>query len=497
MSKKTIYPQKKSNNIRQVPNEKKIKKAKGWMPFLLKFLLLMFVVVCVVLYTDYKGYFEPDQTNNHTTKKWDAYYEFTQKDTVDVVLVGNSHCYAGVNPKNLSSALGCNCFILASPGTTIVDSYYCLEEALKVTHPKVAIIETYGISNGVNRELRDDRLSDQLKSYNARKDVALKLRSMPLLFSAENYIPAWSKTIRNHDFIFHDRKQIETNLELAKKPKTKDHELYLGRFVSFTSGIEDSIMDKYEKFGAPVDGKKHTVSKESSEYVNKIVALCKKHNVIPIFVTIPMYYKHVKNYDAWKKTVAEVINPTGAHWLDLQSQYDTTLFDRNCFENTYNENQHMTYSGSVACAYKIAHYINALNIDLPKRCLTQHWNEMFYGEEGYFENYSSKKSDTTNILVCENLNFDDIKVKDCICKKAEKNNLLMIKVAKDENAPLLSDMVSVVALAKYEGQEIVAQFECGRAMEYDPLHHYIFRTGLLPGVEILEIKNIKYLSAKQ
>ena len=70
-------------------------------------------------------------------KKWDSFYEFIGKNNVDVLLLGNSHLYSGINPKNLSAALGVNAFILASPGTNIADTYFGLKEALKKTKPNL------------------------------------------------------------------------------------------------------------------------------------------------------------------------------------------------------------------------------------------------------------------------------------------------------------------------------------------------------------------------
>lgn len=492
MNAKTSYSKKNSNSKQSTPA--KVKKEKKWYVLLVKFLILLGIVVSVIVYTDKKGYFEPDQSNNHTSRKWNSYYDFTEKDTVDVVLVGNSHCYAGVNPKNLSAALGATCFVLASPGTTIMDSYFCLEEALKKTSPKVAIIETYGISNTINHELTAGGLSDQFKSFNARKDFKYKILSMFQLFSPEYYISSWSNTIRNHDFIFRDRNQLKINMELMRKKPEKEKELYLGRFVSFTTGIEDSTIAKYQKLGAPVNGDDRKVNEENIKYVRKIVELCKKHQVTPIFVTLPMYYQHVKNYDAWKNEVAKVIKPTGAAWLDLQSPYDTVKFDRSCFENTYDANQHMTYTGSLVGAYKIAHYLkDSLKLNLPQRNLTQHWNDLFYGEEGYFENYPSRSNDTTNILICSNQKIGMYTVKDCIMQKKEKNNVVLLKIAKDGQSKNLGDKIRVLASAKLRGQIVLTYIEMYRPKEYDPIGHYLYEMSLLKEAELVEVKGIEAL----
>ena len=42
--------------------------------------------------------------------------------------------------------------------------------------------------------------------------------------------------------------------------------------------------------------------------------------------------------------------------LDLQGDYDSTMFSEASFENTYNKNQHMTYSGSLIATYKLVDF---------------------------------------------------------------------------------------------------------------------------------------------
>lgn len=481
-----------SNKSKTDTNDSKSnkEKPKSWKTLLVKFIVLFIVVASVVIYTDTKGYFEPDQKNNHTSQKWDSFYKFTESDTVDVVMVGNSHLYTGVNPKNLSAALGVNCFILASPGTTIMDSFYCLKEALERTQPKVAIIETYGINSNVNHKLKGGGLSDQFKSFNARKNSLIKLTSMPSLFVPEYYLAAWSKTLRNHDFIFRDREQIKKNIKIKQQKAKNNKKLYLGRFVTYTSGIQDSTLAKYNSLGAPVDGTEQVLSNESYRYVKKIVKLCEKHGVTPVFVTLPMYYKHIKNYPAWKQFMASAIEPTGADWLNMQEPYDTTTFDRHCFENTIKQNQHMTYVGSIRATYKIAHFlVDSLKLDLPERYKTQNWNDMFYGEEGYFENHPSKKNDSVNIMICQNQKCGNIHVNDCIMIKKDKRNDILVKIKKDKKLQDAKN-IRVTAVVKHKGKKIHTRFDCKKLTDYDPLNHDLYSVSLLKDVELLSIKDI-------
>ena len=123
-------------------------KKKTLTALLLKALLISAIVCAALAFSDRMGWFEADRVNNHTEKKWASFYDLTKHDKVDVVLVGNSRMYTGLNPKHLSNALDATCFVLASPGTNIVDSYYCLKEAFSRTKPEIAVIETFTIYDG-------------------------------------------------------------------------------------------------------------------------------------------------------------------------------------------------------------------------------------------------------------------------------------------------------------------------------------------------------------
>ncbi len=491
MNAKTSYSKKNSNAKQSAPA--KVKKEKKWYVLLVKFLILLGIVVSVIVYTDKKGYFEPDYSKseykNRVYRRWNSFYKITKKDTIDVVLVGNSHLYHGLDAMNLSNALGCNCIVIGSPGETVKDSYFSIEEALTQTAPNAIIIETYGISS--NNQLNEKDIHSSILSFDARKNKILKLKSTTKLFGIEEWFSAWSSSLRNHDMIFKNPEEVQAKTKWNTKKET---ELYLGRYAQYMSGIEDSTITKYQKLGAPANGNNRKVNEENAKYVRKIVELCKKHQVTPIFVTLPMYYQHVKNYDAWKKEVAKVIKPTGAAWLDLQSPYDTVKFDRSCFENTYDANQHMTYTGSLVGAYKIAHYLkDSLKLNLPQRNLTQHWNDLFYGEEGYFENYPSRKNDSKNVLVCSNQQFGEYKVKDCILQKMDNNNVILLKIAKDGKSAHLGNKIKILAVVKLNGQQLLTYLEMYRPKEYDPIGHYLYEMSLLKEAELVEIKGVEAL----
>jgi hypothetical protein len=420
---------------KKAPEKKEVKptffSTKPVLEIALKSLVLIGILCLALYYSDDKGYFDPDLINNHTKKKWDAFHQFTKHNNVDVLLLGNSHLYTGINPKNLSVTLAANSFILASPGTNIADTYYSLKEALEHTDPKLIVIETYGINDFDPFSLTKGALSDQFKSFNARPSSVGKLTSTPFLFSSNNYGYAWSNTIRNHEFIFNDTTQLQKNKALIiKKPKKKKN-LYLGRYVRFQTGLSDSILAKYDSLGAPVNGSEYLTGGSAKKYVQKIVDLCENKNIELMFLTLPMYHSHVANYSKWSEKLGEILNPYPNDWINMQSPYDSSNFTADCFEDTYKTNQHMTYKGSLIATYKLANHIKSnVNLKLQNREKERRWTKNFYGEEGYFYNYPVAESDTANKLICSNFKTSNVLLKEVSVLKMSKgvNKILLAKV---------------------------------------------------------------------
>jgi hypothetical protein len=114
--------------------------------------VLFLIVFAVVKFTDSKNYFRADQRNNHVERKWKSFNKFSKTKNVDVLLCGNSHIITGIDPFVLSCAMGCNCFILGSPGVFIEDTYFTLGEALNKTKPKLVVIETYAIGSNNDKD---------------------------------------------------------------------------------------------------------------------------------------------------------------------------------------------------------------------------------------------------------------------------------------------------------------------------------------------------------
>ena len=446
------------------------------------------IMLAALAYTDRLNWFEADQANNHTKKKWEAFYDFTKNNHVDVVLVGNSRLYTGINPKNLSEALGANCFILASPGTSVVDSYYCLKEALTRTKPKIAVIETFTISNDRIRKFRGQKLSDQFKSYAARKNILQKITSLPVLFRMEHWPEALSSSVRNHSFIFKDYGQLQANMKTGRR-KAYDRRrdgLYLGRYVRFTTGLQKDVLERYEKEGAPMDEADYAIGPEHRRYVDKIVRICRDNGVIPVFVSLPVYRSQVVNYDVRPEALAEIVEPLRINGLDRQEEY-SELFDTTCFENTYKPNQHMTYQGSLRASYLLADCIRSTFPGcLPDRSADSGWIRLFYGQEGFFENYPPAPGDPVNKMLVLPEQREKFILEADFIQRPEYNELIF-KTVKE----CTWNQIRIRCILEHKGREGQAELAVQSAPDWAPRDFSIYKCLLQQGVQIQSIVSVE------
>ena len=324
--------------------------------FITEILAIVLAAGALVALLDARRVFAQEENNNHTGKRWYYLYKYgkQKRSAIDVLVLGNSHAYTGLLPEVLSEQLGRRTFLLASQGNRITDSYYMLEEALTVCKPKLLVIETYTIRDYRQRKMTGVDLSCQFQSFENRRNVWLKLKSTPTLFSVDNAPYAWSQTLRNHSYLFDNPALVSYNLKHPGAPVYKDKE-YLGRFIRFTSGLEEATLERYRREGPPEDGAAMTVGEDAARSVRKILSLCRKKGIRVMFLTIPMYHEHIAHPEALHAHLAPVIG--NCPWLDLQAPVYNDFFTPDCFENTYNANQHQTSTGAWKTSLLLARFI--------------------------------------------------------------------------------------------------------------------------------------------
>lgn len=447
--------------------------------FIMEASVIVLTVILAVGVMDYCGTFVFDDPNNHNEKRWNHLYAITEKNDIDILILGNSHAYTGILPKQLSCNLGRTCFVLASGGTYSTDAYHMLKEALTRTTPEVVVIETYMMREHKQKELKKGDLSDQIKSFDARKSIGKKLLSTPQLFDWEVAPYAWSTTLRNHNFIF-DGQQMKKCLKKVKHPAER---LYLGRYIRFNSGLTQKTLDRYAADGAPVEGKDMKVGKEAAESVEDILRLCDRKGIKVMFLTLPMYKDHVADYDIWKGYMSEVIGDRA--WLDLQND---PYFGPESFEDTYKDNQHMTYTGALKANDRLTSFIRNEFPELKPRYGDRKWVNMFYAEDGFYENMSPPANDKKARVYARNQVSKEglgvIELLSCIGYNGTEQFICKVsRKSTGDNPP--TEMKIVAGIADQNGKKSTVMVPLRLSPGFGHLDYHVYTARMRRGTRIL------------
>lgn len=104
--------------------------------------IIVFCTIAAVLFSCTYKVLSWKDTSGDYLSSLESFYSL-DKDMVDVLFLGSSHCYCSVNPAVLWEKYGIASFSLAISGQDLASSYHCMKEALKTQKPKVVCVEMY------------------------------------------------------------------------------------------------------------------------------------------------------------------------------------------------------------------------------------------------------------------------------------------------------------------------------------------------------------------
>lgn len=105
--------------------------------------VLGIVLVFVVLFVLLQKYM--DLTRTAESSQLYDFYNYVDKDTIDVLCIGSSHVGKGINPVQMWDDYGISAYDMWGGAQSVWFSYYYLEEALKTQNPKVVILDVYTV----------------------------------------------------------------------------------------------------------------------------------------------------------------------------------------------------------------------------------------------------------------------------------------------------------------------------------------------------------------
>ena len=418
----------------------------------------LFLVFFVVFCLDFVDAFD-EADRNHNEQTWTSLYELG--DAVDVLVLGNSRSYTGVNPKQLSNATGLTSFVLGNDGVLMKDAYWNLREALTVCSPQLILVET-GMMNFL--ETKSDIpavLFNSIQSYDARQNSALKWKSLLDIFSPDEAIYAVSKTIRNHHVILKDPERFRANIERGKAVRDVSAEkLYLGSYVRYTEPLSDSTLREFERLGPAITERNTSVSGENVVYAHKIIELAEDQGIEIAFMSLPIYEKNTTAAVAElrARNIADALVEKGPRILNL---IDSDVSQNpEFFENTRSTHQHFTLQGSMAVTHLISDWINQVYKDLlfrPGYDGVAAWHGKFEAEEGYLSYFPARKKNESVKFLLQNVLAPQVLMNEVVVfevNNTRRNNydcFVKVNPYLPENSGLKKSQIALTLEVSYAG----------------------------------------------
>ncbi len=279
---------------------------------------------------------------------WSHFYD-QKENTIDVLILGNSHANAAIDNAILEANLDVNVVSLATRGQNIYQSYYCALEAYKNQVPEVLIIENFLFYERLTMDAfvnQDPELNDYKKRYltfEGKKFSSVKLEESQAFFKGniiENMFPA----IKNH--------QKWTNIEAVKE------RLYLSDTHNRIKGttVMSSASVKAYKNKTNFDLKKYNLLPDEEKALKQIVDLALKKGTKKIIMLTAPFYKDYRNkidYKSLNDPITKFSNEySNVSYIDLNSIYSD--LDHTYFSNDpVGYNQHLNYKGAI----KVSNYL--------------------------------------------------------------------------------------------------------------------------------------------
>ena len=245
-----------------------------------------------------------------------------EKNSLDVVAIGNSDLASGFSPMELWISHGISGFTCGEPNQTIDQSVRLLQEVLTCQKPKVVILET----DVLFQENMDGHLASLVKT------------AVNYLFPVVEY---------------HDRWKSVTLSELMGKQQKSWHDASKGYRYS-DDRVAYTGADYMEKNGDEENGNKEEIDAIAMQSLNKFVDICQENGIQVMFMEVP-------SANSWNmarhQAVADYADSKNIPFVDfnLKDNIKETGFDWQT--DSRDGGNHLNYSGAKKISAWLGDYL--------------------------------------------------------------------------------------------------------------------------------------------
>ena len=277
-----------------------------------------------------------------TTSTYLDFYNL-DKNSVDVLFLGSSHCAAAFSPVELYREYGIRSYNLGCEQQNLLVSYYWLKEALRFQKPEYVFLDTFMLFPYNEEEALNTAGEDTGKAVDVMKWSPVKLEAIynicrldpeqklsAYLFPNERFHTRW-KGLSEGDFTLRTMAAQETLMGF--------------RPLDFNVDIQG-----YETFGKCKEEEKEYAETVAvmEVYLDKILQLCEEKNIRLVLVKTPTMFYSREAYN----TVCSYAAEHGIEYLDFNEE---SLYAAAGLDFSYDscDTDHVSVSG----AKKISDYL--------------------------------------------------------------------------------------------------------------------------------------------
>ena len=262
-------------------------------------------------------------------------YYSQEPDTVDVLTIGTSMAYAGINTNVLWKEYGIATYNLCSAEQPFWVSYYTLKEALKTQHPKVILLDAKpaGYKRDYSKRGRTILSTFGIRGIGNRIGATLACVETPA--DAVSYLLGMPEVHSNYQ-----RLGLK---DLAYPPDNG------GRGPTWKGYIESDETEAHERPAVKQDDATRSMHPKEEEYVRKIFELARKENIKIMLVGLPNPdYANDHPYYNTLWNIAARYGITGINYNDPNVRLELD------YSEDFADWQHLNVKGSVIFTRKLA-----------------------------------------------------------------------------------------------------------------------------------------------
>lgn len=273
------------------------------------------------------------------------YYEL-DKNTVDVILLGSSHCFENFNTGTLWDEFGMASYLLCGSFQPLWNTYYYLKEGLKTQTPKVIVLEGY------MTKMEEDYMDDSriIKNNYGMKMSLNKIKAIAESTPREN----WPEFMLEYEQ-YHNRYK---ELSASDFMKNQHYTLYddwkgLGLNMA-TTPLETIDVKGIEE--------RQELNAKTEKYYRMIIELAQSKN-IPIVVAISPYAGITEERMKQFNRASDIAAEYGVPFINFNTELDEIGID---FSKDAADPAHLNYKGNTKFSAYFGKWLKS-EYDIPDR----------------------------------------------------------------------------------------------------------------------------------